>query len=192
MSWLTWWARLVHAPSCMPAHQVGDQGAKHPYLTTTPRPSAPRLSISVPASTPDILFCAQQLMSMVGQIPRADLKRTLSPKHRILGNEISQVVSLELLSRRPATSRWDFFGQSTSGSCILGQFVTTKWIIISRGRDRLAVHSHVASSPLDPFHPGTLHLSPPRVYISLHVPRCSQLRSSATTFATASASTHIQ
>lgn len=36
LSWLTWWARLVHAPSCMPAHQVGDQGAKHPYLTTTP------------------------------------------------------------------------------------------------------------------------------------------------------------
>lgn len=185
LSWLTWWARLVHTPSCMPAHQVGDQGAKHPYLTTTPRPSAPRLSILVPASTPDILFCAQ-LMSMVWADPRADLKRTASPKHRI------QVVSSELLSRRPATSRWDFFDQSTSGSCILGQFVTTKWIFISGGSDRLAVHSHVASSPLDPFHLGTLHLSPPRVYISLHVPRCSQLRSSATTFAIASASTHIQ
>jgi hypothetical protein len=23
MSWLTWWACLVHIPSCMPAHQTG-------------------------------------------------------------------------------------------------------------------------------------------------------------------------
>lgn len=107
---------LVRAYSVMHASASSGRPRREraplPYLPLTSCSAAPRLSSVIPAWMPNDLFSANQLITIIQQIPQVSVERSIRPQTGIFDIEILEIASLELPSQRPASNHRDKLVQS--------------------------------------------------------------------------------